>query len=230
VRPAAARQRLRRGPLGRDPRPHDLERAQEALLTHGVARAWSRAPRRRSADRPPRRSARRPRLPQLGKRLVEPVGAELVSAPCEALPSTPYFQPLSVRYTIAVGWPVSSQPAAAVAPPRLLDVAPVGDEDHVPVVQVEQLPGVPLHVVARGFALAAHAVAVDRGLIPSRCRTTFESDAVPAAASRLGDATRREPPSPRRCAHAGVGAPVVTSPRARRSSWRRRRRRRRSRA
>ena len=74
----------------------------------------------------------------------------------------------------------------------LLQVVAVGHVDDVPVVQVEELPRVPLHVVAGAVAVAADVVGVDRRLVPVDVQDDVVERGRAGRGQRLGDAARRE--------------------------------------
>ncbi|OPZ43450.1 MAG: hypothetical protein BWY94_01873 [Actinobacteria bacterium ADurb.BinA094] len=92
----------------------------------------------------------------------------------------------------------------------LLEIVPVADVDHVPVVQREELTRIPLHVVARKVALAADPVGVDRGLIPVEMYDHVPQRGGAGRGQGLGDAPRSEPSLALDDMHArGVGSVAV---------------------
>ena len=91
---------------------------------------------------------------------------------------------------------------------HLLEVAAVRHLDHVPVVQVEQLHRVPLHVVARVALVAAHVVRVDRGLVPVDVDDHVVERGGGSRGERLGDPAGGEPALALDDVHAGRGLPV----------------------
>ena len=93
---------------------------------------------------------------------------------------------------------------------HLLHVVAVGHVDHVPVVQVEELPRVPLHVVAGEGALPAHVVGVDRRLVPVEVQHDVGERGGAGRGQRFGHAAGRQAALALDDVHAGgVGAVAV---------------------
>ena len=92
----------------------------------------------------------------------------------------------------------------------LLHVVAVRHVDDVPVVEVEELPRVPLHVVAGDDALAADVVAVDRRLVPVEVHDEVGEGGGAGRGERFAHAAGRQPALALDDVHArGVGAVAV---------------------
>ena len=98
--------------------------------------------------------------------LEETVGAELVARPVGGLPLDAVPPALDRPVDDGRGLAVLHLQGLLLGGDDLLPVFPVGDKDHVPVVQVGQFRRRPLDIIPRRAALAADVVAVDRRLIP----------------------------------------------------------------
>ncbi len=129
---------------------------------------------------------------QLGERLVEALGAELVAGAVGGTALDPVLPALDGAVDDRGRLAVLERRGATLRGQQLLEVAPVLDLDHVPVVEVDELHRRPLHVVAGRVALAADAVRVDRGLVP----VDVQDEVVERRGARrrqgLGHAARRE--------------------------------------
>ncbi len=194
VEPLAGRVQPRRHGLGGrlvvlDRLPQQQERVVEALLHHAravlahlaaVAGALAGGQRARGAPR------------ELGERVVEAVGAQLVAGAVRGAALDPVapalHRPVDDHRRLA-GPHRSGQ---SLRRDHLLEVAAVRDLDDVPVVQVEELHRRPLHVVARLAVLAAHAVRVDRGLVPVHVEDDVVERGGAGGGERLGHAARGE--------------------------------------
>ena len=123
---------------------------------------------------------------QLRERLVEALGAELVPGAVAGL-ALHAVAPALVRAVDDRRRLAGAQrERVPLRRHDLLEVVPVGHVDDVPVVQVEELARVPLHVVAGHVAVAAHVVGVDRRLVP----VEVHDDVVRATPSRPRRALR----------------------------------------
>ncbi len=164
------------------------ERLPEALLEHRVAAQPGAAHGVLLAGR-----ERRLRLSrQLGERLVEPVGAELVACPVRSAPLDPVLPSLDGPVHDRRRQAVLERCGGALRPDHLLHVLSVRHVHDVPVVQVRELGGIPLNVVARRPAFPADVVAVDRRLVPVHVHDDVVEPRRGGRRERLGDAAGSE--------------------------------------
>ena len=160
----ALRQRGRHRQVLVDAGAHGLQRRPEAALPHGRAVRPVAGAVGRVAGGPLDVGAGG--AAQLRDGFVEALGAELVPGAVAGL-ALHAVPPALVR-AVDDRRRLAGLERGGVPLGRddLLEVVAVRHVDHVPVVQVEELARVPLHVVARQDALAADAVRVDRRLVP----------------------------------------------------------------
>ena len=74
---------------------------------------------------------------------------------------------------------------------HLLQVGPVGDEDHVPIVKIGELHGIPLDVISRLFIVSADLVRIDGGLVPVNMDNGVFETSRTGRSEGLGNAPRR---------------------------------------
>ncbi len=185
------RQRGRHRQLRVHLRPDRLERRPEALLAHrgpvgpGAAQVAGLAG--GQVDLGAGGAA------QLRERFVEALGAELVAGAvaCLALNAVP--PALVCVVDDGGGLPRLESQGVALRRDDLLQVVPVGHLDDVPVVEVEELARVPLHVVAGDVPHAADAVAVDGRLVPVEVHDHVGEGGGAGRGERFAHAARRQP-------------------------------------
>ena len=180
---------LRRDTVVLDRLAQEQERVVEALLHDGravlahlaaVAGALAAGERAGGAAR------------ELGERLVEAVGAQLVAGAVRGAALDPVAPALHRAVDDGGRLAGGHRRGHPLRRDHLLEVAPVRHLDHVPVVQVEQLRRRPLHVVAGRAVLAADAVRVDRGLVPVHVDDEVVERGGAGGGERLGHAARGE--------------------------------------
>ena len=201
------RKRLHHGAALLEDLAHDRERLPEALLDDGRSVGGRQAaPRAGLATR--HHQIRSPR--QLCHRLAETVGAHLVAGAMRGLALDPVLPALHRAVDDGRRLAVVQRQRGLLGGGDLADVLPVGHDDHVPVVEVEQLRRAPLHVVAWLAVLAAHAVGVDGGLVPVEVDDRVAERGGAGRSQGLGHAPGREPALALDDVDArGIGAEVV---------------------
>ena len=122
----------------------------------------------------------------------ERIGAQLVAGAVRGASLDPVLPPLGGAVHDGRRLGVAHLQRRALRRQDLAEVEPARHVDHVPVVQVGELERVPLHVVARLVAVAAHAVRVDGGLVPVDVQDRVAERGGAGRGERLGDAPRRE--------------------------------------
>ena len=130
---------------------------------------------------------------ELGQGLIEARRAELVSGAVRSAAFDTVVPALARAVDQRGGLTVVDRQRLALGGHDLLKVVAVGHLHDVPVVQEEQLARLPLDVVAGLPALAADALAVDRGLVPVEVQHDVGEARRAGGGQSFGDAARREP-------------------------------------